>query len=494
MEFLDPRQKRKHNVKLLIGYGLMTTLVIMGTLLMSSLSLGFNFDTKTGSVIQNGLLFIDSHPESASAIINGQDKGKTNVRLVMPSGRYGIVLKQDGYRDWNHDINLEGGSIERLLYPFLFPAELKSEDSDIFSEKPIMASQSPDRRWLVLKQPGSPTEFKLIDLNEKTIETSPILLDKSLLNSNGTTHNYDEVEWSNDNKHLLLKHTFEGGSEFLVIDRTDAGKSVNLNTKYNWPITDVRLRDKKYDKYYFHNITNGELVSAELSSETVIAVANGVLKFQPHGSEQILYVHENKDNKESVEVILRDQGKNYEIRQIPVSNKYLIDLAQFDGKWYIALGSSTDQKVYIYIDPLKDLTRTNKRSPLPSALLRLNKNIEFLSFSANARFISIQSGSNFAVYDAETVRQFRYDVDLDIDQKYKAKWMDGHRFFVVTQGKMHVFDFDGTNSQELLNAYNEFYPFFDRDYNNLFTLSPSTTVKDKPALVFTPMRFDSKQN
>ena len=139
MDFLDPKKKRSHTIRLYVGYALMAVALLIGTILLWYFSFGFNIDPKTKTVIQNGLLFLDAHPESAKVVINGKDKGTTDTRLVMPAGSYSIELQRQGYRNWKHDATIEGGVIERFIYPFLFPEKLVSKDAQLFANTHTLA-------------------------------------------------------------------------------------------------------------------------------------------------------------------------------------------------------------------------------------------------------------------------------------------------------------------------------------------------------------------
>jgi len=99
-------------------------------------------------------------------------------------------------------------------------------------------------------------------------------------------------------------------------------------------------------------------------------------------------------------------------------------------------------------------------------------NPQSVSFSDNARFIAMQSGKKFVVFDAELNRIYRFDSALPIADTQIAKWMDGHRLDVVTNSKVQVFDFDGTNIQTLTASRDSFVPYFDKDYNIMMTFMP----------------------
>lgn len=489
MDFLDPKKKRAHKRRLYIGYALMAVVIVASTLVIGFMSFGFNVDPKTGDVVQNGLLFVDAHPESARVIVNGKDRGQTDTRLVIPAGKYNLELQREGYRTWKQNFELEGGTIERFIYPFLFPQNLLTEDAQLFATTPTLATQSPDRKWLLAQHSTDVNSFELTDLSTETLEAKPLVLPNTILTQPGSKHIVEEVEWSTDNRHVLLKHSFDTGTEFILVDREDATRAVNLNALFVRPISAVRLRDKKYDQFYLYDAATSNLVSATLANKEITQIASKVLAFQPHGSDKMVYISDDATDTQKVRVMLRDGDKAYFLRDITNDKKYLLDMARFDGKWYVAVGASVDQRVFVYTDPLGELAQNSQRQPVPSVLLRLNAPIDYLSFSANTRFISVQAGSNFAVFDAENSRQIRYDTKLALPAGYEAKWMDGHRFAVVSEGKVVVFDFNGTNMQTLVAASPAFRPFFDRDYNNMLVVGPSVLVKDKTALTQTAMRI-----
>src|SRR5690606_24256912 len=139
MDFLNPKKKRAHRIRLFIGYGLMAVAIGIATTILVFEAYGFDLDRKTGTVIQNGLLFIDAHPESADIRLNGESKGQTDARLVIPDGQYTVELNRDGYRGWKRTFRLEGSSIERLVYPFLFPEKLDTEDIQLYSATPAFS-------------------------------------------------------------------------------------------------------------------------------------------------------------------------------------------------------------------------------------------------------------------------------------------------------------------------------------------------------------------
>jgi len=486
MDFLDPKKKRAYARRLFIGYGLVGIVILAISVLLVFAAYGYNVDPRTGTITQNGLVFVDAHPESALVKLNGAEKGNTGQRLVLPAGSYTLELSRDLYRPWQRSFTLEGGTIERFVYPFLFPINSEPRDVLLYGSEPSFSTQSPDRQWLITGQPNNIQALELFDLNSDVPTSATLALPAGLLTATGDAHQLELVEWSTDNRHLVVKHIFTGGNELILIDREQPSSSQNLNKVFNQPLAELTLLDKKFDRYYLFDQTAGTLRTGELQSRQVTPLLDGVLEFRTHGDDVIVYVTNKGAAEGNVNVMIRQDDKDYVLRSLPAGPTYLLDLAKFDSKWYVAAGTSNDKRIYIYKNPVTLLNTFPLRKLIPVTTLRIEQP-EYISFSNNARFIAVQAGSRFAVYDAETSRSHRYDTKLSLTQGYKAQWMDGHRLSVVSDQKAVVFDYDGMNLQTLNAASDKHRLFFNRDYEALYTIGPSVEVTDRTALTRTDL-------
>lgn len=491
MDFLDPKKKRAHRTRLFIGYGLMAVAIGIATTIIAFEAFGFGLDRKTGTVIQNGLLFIDAHPEPASITLNGEDKGQTDARLVIPDGQYTVELKRDGYRNWKRTFRLEGSKIERLVYPFLFPNTLDQEDVQLYADVPAFSTQSPDRKWMLVQRVGSVTSFDLFDLSQENVDATELKLADELLTGVGTgAHSLELADWSTDNRHVLVKHNHPSGFEFIMIDREQPNLSINVNRVINRAPTNITLRDKKFDQLYVHTLPAGTLELADTRLNTVIPMLNNVIQYKSYSSEEILFVTAEGAETGKVLVKIRAADKVYTLRELPAGDpNYMLDISKFDGAWFMVAGASIEKKAYVYKEPFEILNRTvGNRTPVPETVLKTDLNGQYVAFSTNVRFISLQGGNQFAVYDAENDKLYRFNTKLTLAEGEKARWMDGHRLTLNSEGRLKVFEFDGNNMQDIVGLSGKHFPYFDRDYDRLFTISPSVTVQTKPALVQSFMR------
>lgn len=491
MDFLDPKKRKAQRIKLLIGYGLVAIALTIATIVLFYQSDGYNRDPKTGEIVRNGLIFIDSTPGGAAITLNGEQRGLTDQRLDVAAGDYKLELKRSGYRSWQRDFTLEGGTVERFVYPFLFPKNLETTDVQLYASNPGLVTQSLDRRWVLIQQPGSFQSFDLLDVSSESAIATTLSLPAGIMETKAGNNTLSLVEWSTNNRHVLLKHSYDGGQEFVVVDIESPGASINVSRTIPGTFTDITLRDKKYDQYYLYNASTKQLHTANLANRTAIIYQTEVLSFRSHGNDVVIFITPAGATEGKVAVRVREGDQSYTIREISADSSYLVDVARFDNSWYYVVGATKEQRLYIFKNPVAAIKRNSAGRPIPVAVLRTANAPEFVSFSANARFIASQSGNELSVYDAETDRQHRYDIQLGLPAGQKLTWMDGHRLTAVTGDKTVVFDYDGTNKQTLNNAINGLQPMFDRDYEALFTLSPSVAVTGRPALTRTELRIEN---
>lgn len=489
MEFLDPDKKKKHNQRLFIGYFLIGVAIILSSIILFFQSSGYDVDRKTGKVIQNGLIFASAAPESATVYLNGVQKDKTDTRLTVPAGAYTVELKRDGYRTWKRSFNLEGSSIERLQYPVLFPEKLNQKDVAQYASEPAFATQSPDRKWIMVLKPGGLTSFDVYDSSNPKTAAVTATLPADILSAGGDEQKLTLVEWSTDNRHVLLKHTFKDQYEFIMVDRDTPANSTNLNKLLAINPTEVSLRDKRFDQLYILDATARTLRSVDTKTKQFTDILKEVRAYKSYGADTLLFAVTDPTNPVNVIVKIRDGGKDYVLRTYQNPTDFLLDITRFDDHWYAVVGPKNEGRVSIYRDPM--IKNKDNPSALPGAYsVLIMKDPQKISFSANARFVMSQSANHFAVYDAETNRRFYYDAPLEMTIDQKATWMDGHRLLVSNKGKVVVFDFNGINQQTLVSIQNGTLPFFDRDYTRVYTLATSSQAADKSALTQTPLKLN----
>ncbi len=471
MDYLDPKKQLQHRIILLSGYVCLAIAIVIAGLILLYQAYGFGLG-KNGTVIQSGLMFLSSQPHPASISLNGGPaKTQTNSRLVLPEGIYRAVLSREGYRSWQRSIEIDGGSVVHFDYPFLFPKTLQPKNIHSYDKLPSLMTQSPDRRWLLMQPAGAVTDFELYDLKNPTKPATALALPPSVLSKAVASQSFELSEWADDNRHVVLQHTFDGKVEYILFDRATPDKSVNLNTTLSATPSKLTLNNKKYDQYYLYSAATGELQTASLSNPAPVTVLQHVLGYKSYGNNTILYVTDLSAPAGKVLVKLAVGDRSTTLRSLLAGGNYLLDLTKYSGTLYVVMGASAQNKVYIYKDPIGQLSATPKTALIPAQVFHVVQP-NFLSFSTNAQFIVVENGSQFGVYDIENTKGYAYTVKHQIDSPAThATWMDGHRLTYVSQGRLIVFDYDAANLQSLESASSSFLPAFTPDYHAFYSLA-----------------------
>ncbi len=474
MDFLDPQKQKQHVVRLIAGYILIAIIILLTVRLLMYVAQGYTIDK--GKIIQNGLVYVSSHPGGGTIKLNNKVSGTTNTRMSLPAGSYQMSIDRSGYETWERGITVEGDHVERFDYPFLFPSNLVTGVTKTLTSAPVWTSQSPSRRWLLLEMSAT-GKFTLVDLNDsKKIISTNISIPSSVFTPAATDapQSLKVVEWSNDNRHVLLKRSYDGTYEYVVFDTKDPALSQNISSDLNIaaPIQ-ITLENKKFDQYFVLNPAAHTLGSISLTNKTLRPLLNDVLAFKNYGSNIILYASSQKTSTGQTPVFLFQGNHNYFIRNVTQSNSYLLDLTTFSGSWYIVVGSPNDNRVYVYKNPATVLSQVSNNVLVPVSVLKVD-HPNFIKFSDSAQFIMAESSVNFAVYDIQYDDNFVYKMTMPLDKpQIHATWMDGDRLDYISGGKLVVFDYDDANQPTLMAANPNFGAFFNPGYSFVYAVSNS---------------------
>ncbi|MBI2592168.1 PEGA domain-containing protein [Candidatus Saccharibacteria bacterium] len=458
----------------MVGYSLMAIAIGLTSIILVYGAYGYGVDPKTGEVIQNSLLFVDSKPGGAEIILNGQTRQTTSARLTIPAGSYELTLKKAGYRDWSQKFTLNEHSIARYAYPLLLPVKPLTQHIKAYGNLPPLVSQSPDRRWLLVQAESTATltrTFIVEQYDTTKLDQPPqtLTLPSELLSGAGPAGSLRAIEWASDNDHLLIQHTYQGGTEFLVLNRTNPSLSFNINRTFNINPSQVAMRDKRVNQFYIYK-NDSTLDLGDVSKASLQPLLSYVLAFKSYGPDLLSYVTDQKVAAGKVMARIWENGKTYPLYTFSAGSQYLIDAAQFQGHWYYVAGSDTADRINIYKDPLSGIKDPATAKAIPLIALR-DWGANNLSFSSNNRFVGVQAGQKFGVYDIET--QTRYQYDLTVPLTSLARWMDGHHWIGNYGGNVLIMDFDSANQQVIVPTASAENIYFDKNYNQMLTFIPT---------------------
>jgi len=487
MDYLDPKKKHEHKVRLLFGYSLFAVAIGFATLLLVYVANGYDVDRTTGQVIQNGLIYVNTRPGAADVYLNGQkQRGTTDARLVVPAGSYTVGLKRLGYRDWNRSILLEGGSLRRLTYPRLIPEKLTTTSVADLRSAPINSSQSIDRRWIVLSYDDRPLALDIFDTNQSTSSALIFQIPEKLVLS-PTGGKIGILEWADDNKHFIASYTTATTVEYLFVNRENPSESQNLTTLFADPELQVQFQDRKQDKFFVYKPSTQTLFSATITGgvATVPSVTN-VQAYKTFGSDWVLYI--TSSGKEGlVDARFKRGDKDILLKQIKTSGSYLLQLAKLGTAPIMGISSPLENRAIVYNDPEKYLNENpNVSTPIATTVLRVDNPID-LRISTDSSVILAYGGNSFASHEFDDDRSYNFKTNSAIDPGQELRWLDGQHFMFSQGGVQTMMDFDGSNMYDLAPSLLSLGSLYTQNFNNMYTFSlPIAATDATPA---TPARI-----
>ena len=217
------------------------------------------------------------------------------------------------------------------------------------------------------------------------------------------------------------------------------------------------------------------------------------LAFDAYANNAIIYVTATEAPTGKVFVNVLQGTQVFHIDEMEAGmSQYLVAMSQFSGNWYVAFTSSSEGKVYLYENPVADLQNQPDEPLVPLAILTINQ-ASFLSFSDNSQIFAAQNGGVFATYDILNQNEYSYQVGSDIASTQQATWMDNYHFTVVSNSKLLVFDYDGSNLQTLQPAIAGFPTFFDPTHKWAYVIAPDATNPTLTDLTSTALRIPADQ-
>jgi len=478
MDYLDPKKKRQHKIRLLVGYGLFSVAIGIATLLLVYMANGYDVDRSTGQVIQNGLIYLDSRPGGAEIYLNGEkQRGTTDARLVVPAGSYTVDMKRAGYRDWSRKLLLEGGSLRRLSYARLIPEELTTNAVAELRSDPLHASQSIDKQWLVMSYADSPLLLDIINTTQAATTVQPIQIPETIM-ANAKVGNVEVLEWADDNKTFIATYTVGENVEYILVNRENPALSQNLTTLFGDPELQIQFQDRKRDKFFAYKPSTQSLFTATINGSvgTVPYVTN-VKAFKTFGNDWVLYIT-SSDKEGLVDARFKRGDKDILLKQIKTADKYLLQLAKLGNAPVMGISSPVENKATVYNDPEKYLNDNHNVSiPLATTVLRVDNPID-LQISSDSSVIMAYGLNNFAIHEFDEDRSYTFRTETTVDPGQEIRWLDGQHFTFSSNGKQMMMDFDGSNMFELVSSVQNLGSFYTERLDAMYTFTPGVIATD----------------
>jgi hypothetical protein len=158
-------------------------------------------------------------------------------------------------------------------------------------------------------------------------------------------------------------------------------------------------------------------------------------------------------------------NSTYLVKNVLQANNYLLNIQNYGSNYYYLIGGGGNYDYIYYNLPSQP---DGNQLPIPYTLMVNNVQPTTVLNSTGERYISLQSGNNFSVYDIQTKDHYRYSLSRNLTGSNYVTWFDDNRMIGFSNGQMIVFDFDGNNIFNIAPADNSFNGLFSPTFNAVY--------------------------
>ncbi len=464
---MDFEEKRKRQmIRVIIAEVGMVLAIAVIVVVSTFAAMGFMISSN-GSIEQSGLMQLHTLPTGASVKIDGNVIfARTNLSRTLSAGEHELEIYRDNYDTWRKTITVRPGVLIRLYYPRLFLQNRAVEKVESLASTRELEFYAPstNRNYILYAKKDAP-EWQLIDVRGDVIKTTPLDLSgilpgmveeipKVRNNSKIETHNYkfqgkiEEVLWSGNEESVLIKVTYDGRTEWVLVRLKDIAQSLNITRIFGLGNdAEVKMVDGSANQLYvlekrqLRRINANDGVMSRVLLEDVVEFAN-------YGSN-VIYVAGTTDGKNRIVGVYRDDEKaGTTVDEIPEGREVHVAILSYYGDDYIVWTVGQEIKV-LY----GKLPTYNENGADLSTLQQLTED-KALSAVPDSLFVS--SGNEFVVAKKDA-KLMVIDLEMGDLHEYEApssevRWFDASMFYTIKDQEILVWDFDGTNQRNLAES------------------------------------------
>lgn len=468
------QSKRKRFLKRTFVSVVMTSAILVLSVGLLLIMLGYRFNREQGSITQGGLVQMITTPPGAHVTV-----GKAHLANVTPSkitlipGTYPVTIEKSGYHSWNKTVTIGAGTVTWLNTARLIPTTLSPRT---LAEYPSVNSAlfSPRARYVAIFQDTSKPAITLGTLDQASLRTTILELPATAYSA-GTTHQFVAETWSRAEQYLLVRHTYDTRTEWIVVDTADVTRSK--------PVSNVG--EASPVSVAFDQRSSGAVLAvySDGSIRHIVPQTGDVRTYPLHNiarisffnDQTILYATKPTHGTVSVGYYTLDSSAARPIKSYQTESAVLVSGAKYFSDYYIALAHDKDVTI-LTSSTLPRSDSTERWSTTVSATYSLQAPVQTLISRANGRLVVAVHGTTQTTYDLELNR--RSDVAIaDTSEPLAASlgWLDDFNFVTSTGGKLRMYEFDGTNQHDLLPVVATMPASVSDNNRYLYSFSPSPT-------------------
>ena len=461
--------KKHETIRRVVVYTIMVTAILSLTTILLLLMLGYRYNQGNNNFVQGGLVQFNSQPTGASVRVGSADlASRTRSKITLNPGDYKVRMSLNGYRDWEKDATVHSGTVLWLNYAQFVPTN--PQTTSVFETQKLasVAMQEQGRQIALLQDAALPV-VTTFSANDDEVAPKVLTLPESSYTASNT-HTFSLEKMSGNNKRLLVKHIYETGTQWIVMDIDDVTKSYAIASDEKNPITNVQF-DPSSDNtaYLLFNDGSVRKISLDSAEQSEILVRD-VADFTLTSSGSLFYTSRPVEDVVRTGFLTKNKTESRTIDTFKTNEAVHIAAGKYFSTFYIAtsVGAKTTIKSYeTFPESDSDVSfsaKSKKEITSPSP-------VTLLGFKADARLVAIQQARSLTMYDVDLSRQSNIALEgITQDITKPIEWLNAFHFWSDATGSARQYEFDGGNQEDITQVAPGFSAAYSQNKRYFYTI------------------------
>ncbi len=478
--------KRQQLIKRVFVYGVMTSTVLLLVTLLVFVMLGYRFNQTTSTIEQGGLVQFNSRPSGAKITVgSARLSAQTPSKITVNPGSYTVTMQKDGYHTWSKLSDVTAGQVLWLNYAQLVPENISTETIKTFDELDGAIVSPNSEQYALLSDANEPVvSFLDITSDQPKLTTVPLLSAAEADNAPAAT--YKLLLWSSDSNKLLLTTKVGNSTEWILVDRRDSTKTINISKQFSSTIIEAQFDPRSSDRLVVRT-KNGELRMIDTARNTLSGVmARSVTGMSLYKSDAILVVQKISDSAQQVGYVSYGSSTVRQLQDVEGNDQVKVAGATYFGDPYIAITVGAD----LQVSQIRTLPSSESDTPISMTKVfntTLPATPKYLSIRTNGRFVLAEYLSGVATYDIELKKQSQTSFKKPVSTE--LRWLDKYHFYVTNGTTLDLLEFDGGNPHAIIKTTLLFDAVSRQDGKYIYSFA--TTTDDSVVLQRSQMILDN---
>lgn len=464
-------EQRQALIWRIVRYGIMILAVIVLTISLLFLMLGYRFNRDNGTIEQGGLVQFISHPTGAKVTVGtAQLANSTRSKITLYPGDYLVKMERPGYDLWQKNITVRAGTVL-----WLDSARLVPTNRSTTSVKPLPALAdtlvrvSGSRMALLADATKPVIELApLTDANEVTTKQVAIPSNVIATGKKGSKHHYSFVEWSRNDQHLILEHVYGKEREFLLVNTDSPEKTIVVQAVSKAQPVEVTFDPRSAtDAVARYSDGTVRLISSNKVSEPILS---NIASMTMAKGTTILYSTLPVDGTVKTGYLTLGKSKPKELASYLTKSRVELALGDYYYDDYLA----TTVGETATIEKLPELPNSDSDAMLKKAIIAQFKLEDVpleISVRNKGRLLAFAGKTQMVTYDIELGTKAQAVIQGDGTLKTAPEWLDNQHFWSDANGNLHQYEYDGTNQADIVKVAPGFSAAYTQSGKYLYSIA-----------------------